>query len=739
MKLFIAEQGILILNVDKSVADLVSCLRAEANDYIPQHFCPEVLQAKVPVSFDGQAKLKIRSCARLRGTSDSPAISEARVRLAKPVRLGLLILLLGVAGFAQQGTKDLSQASLEELTNIQVYSASKHMQYASEAPSSVTVVTADEIQKYGYRTLADILQSVRGFYITYDRDYSYVGVRGFGRPGDWNSRILLLVDGHRINDNVLGHAMLGTEFLVDVDLIERVEIIRGPSSSLYGADAFFAVINVITRKPSQLKGLELSFEPASFGAYKGRASYGGQYRGVDMLLSGTFYDSQGQTLFYPQFKSPATNGVTRNTDDENSQHIQAAISFRGFTLQGLFSARDRGVSTASFGTVFNDPRTRNFDNHQYFDLGYQYSLGEKWELTAQTSYDQARLQAPRALPTGLPDGSTTVDTFSFRGNWWDSEVKLSGTLLEKHKIILGTEITDNLRQDQGDYTPIGNVFAAEPASSRIWALYGQDEFAITHRLTLSAGLRYDHYSNFGGTTNPRLGLIYHLFQPTTLKLLYGTAFRAPQPFEITPGFGPFYEDNLGLKPETIRSVEGVVEQELGQYFRLSGSVFRNSIDNLISLQTDSLNGQLVYRNSDKADAMGVEVELDGHWAGGLQARASYSYTTAHDPLANEILPNSPQHLAKLNLTVPVVQRRLFASLDAQYTSARGTLLENTVSGFPIFNVTLLGHALGKHLDLSTSVYNLLDKKYFDPGRPEDVQDAIQQDGRSFRIKITSRF
>src|ERR1700730_11655721 len=216
-----------------------------------------------------------------------------------PARLWWMIFLLfGLTAAAQQGTKDLGEASLEELGTIQVYSASKHMQNASDAPSSVTVITADEIQEYGYRTLADILQSVRGFYITSDRDYSFVGVRGFGRLGDWNPRILLLIDGHRVNNNILGQAMIGTEFLLDVDLIERIEIIRGPNSSLYGADAFFAVINVITRTPPQLKGVELSLTPASFGTYQGRASYGGQYKGVDMLLSGTFYNSRGQTFFY---------------------------------------------------------------------------------------------------------------------------------------------------------------------------------------------------------------------------------------------------------------------------------------------------------------------------------------------------------------------------------------------------------------------------------------------------------
>ena len=446
-----------------------------------------------------------------------------------------------------QSARDLGDVSLQELGNIQVYSASKHLQNASDAPSSVTVITADEIQKYGYRTLAEILQSVRGFYVTYDRDYAFVGVRGFGRLGDWNSRVLLLIDGHRINNNVDGQAMIGTEFMVDVDLIERVEIIRGPSSSLYGADAFLAVINVITRKASQSKGAEVVFAPGSFGTYQGRATYSSQYRGIGVMLSGTFENSRGQTLFFPQFNSPATNnGVTQNTDYESFQHVLATLSYGGFTLQGMFSARDKGVPTGYFGTVFNDPRTANLDYHQYFDLSYQHAIGEKWEVAARSSYDEVRLQAPLAYATGLPDGSTTVDTFSFRGNWWDSEAKLSGTLFEKHRITVGTEITDNVRQDQGDFTPLDGSFVLDPASSVVWALYGQDEFAVVRNLTLSAAVRYDQYSSFGGTTNPRLGLIYHLFHPTTVKLLYGTAFRAPEPFELAPDLGSFYNDDVQL-------------------------------------------------------------------------------------------------------------------------------------------------------------------------------------------------
>jgi outer membrane receptor for ferrienterochelin and colicins len=654
--------------------------------------------------------------------------------------IAFFLSILSGAVSAQQSTADLTTKSLEDLMNIQVYAASKHEQSASDAPSSVTVITADEIQKYGYRSLADILESVRGFYVTYDRDYSFVGVRGFGRLGDSNNRILVLIDGHQINDNVFGEPYLGTEFLVDVDLIDRVEIIRGPSSSLYGADAFLAVINVITRKAPQLKGFELSFAPASFGTYDGRASYGGQYRGVDLMLSGTFYNSVGETLFFPQFDSAATNyGITRNTDYESFQHILATINFHGFTFQALFSGRDKGVPTAYYGALFNDPRTQNFDHHQYFDLSYQHSLADSWNLTARTSYDRATLRAPVAYSTGLPDGSTTVDTYSFAGAWWNTEIKANRTLFKKHEVTFGTQITDNLQQDQGDYTAIGNVFVPDSASSVIWALYAQDEFAIAHNLTLSAGLRYDHYSYFGGTTNPRLGLIYHPFRATTLKLLYGTAFRAPEPFELTPDYGPFYDDNLQLKPETIRSVEGVVEQALGQHFAVAGSVFRNWIDNLISVETNPADGQSIYENSGQVNATGVEVELDGRFAGGLQGRASYSYTATSEPLTSETLPNSPRQLGKLNVSAPVVRQWLFASVDAQYTSPVQTLAANTLSGFSVFNVTLLGHTLGKHLDVSGSVYNIFDKKYFDPGRPEDPEDAIQQDGRNFRIKITGRF
>src|SRR5204863_6058936 len=222
---------------------------------------------------------------------------------------GLALLCMAAASWAVEAqpapakTVEPTDISLEELVKMEipiVEGASKYKQKTTEAPASVTIITADEVKKYGYRTLADILNSVPGLYISDDRQNARLGVRGV-ISRDYNSRVLLLVDGHRINNSLSDGAPIGTEFILDVDLIDRVEIIRGPGSSLYGNNAFFGVINVITRKGGDMTrhGAEVSGEGGSFDTYKGRATSGNKVQnGLEMLLSGSIYDSAGQRQLY---------------------------------------------------------------------------------------------------------------------------------------------------------------------------------------------------------------------------------------------------------------------------------------------------------------------------------------------------------------------------------------------------------------------------------------------------------
>ncbi|GAB4389016.1 MAG: hypothetical protein Kow0025_11800 [Thermodesulfovibrionales bacterium] len=200
-----------------------------------------------------------------------------------------------------------------------VFSASKYEQKATQAPSSVSIVTADEIRKYGYRTFSEVLQSIRGFQVTNDRNYIYLGIRGFGLPADYNNRVLILVDGHPINEAVYDSTLLGAAFPVEVDLIDRVEVVRGPSSSLYGNSAFFGVINVITKDGRHLRGAQVSGEAGSLRTYKGMATYGTRLNsGLEVLVSASSLGSRGEdSLFYPEFDDPATNdGVAEGRDYE---------------------------------------------------------------------------------------------------------------------------------------------------------------------------------------------------------------------------------------------------------------------------------------------------------------------------------------------------------------------------------------------------------------------------------------
>src|ERR1700732_3736591 len=221
-----------------------------------------------PANAAGKSK---RFCTGLSCADMQPPVKQ----LFSIVILSLLFLVSSTCARAQNNSASpsLLDKSLEELMNIQidtVYGVSRFRQKVTEAPASVTIVTSEEIQKYGYRTLADILRNVPGFYVTYDRNYSYLGLRGYGPPGDYNSRIAVLIDGHRLNDNLYDGALIGTEFPIDVDLIERVEVIRGPNSSLYVASAFLGVVSVITKRGKDMPGVSVAGEVASYGTYKGR-------------------------------------------------------------------------------------------------------------------------------------------------------------------------------------------------------------------------------------------------------------------------------------------------------------------------------------------------------------------------------------------------------------------------------------------------------------------------------------
>jgi len=655
------------------------------------------------------------------------------------------MLCVGAMKAQEPSQIELNKMSIEELAKLKVnsvYGASKFLQKAAEAPSSVTVVTAEEIQKYGYRTLADVLRSVRSFYVIYDRNYSYVGVRGLSRPGDYNARILFLLDGHRVNDNIFDGAYVATEFPVDVDLIDRIEIIRGPSSSVYGTGAFVAVINVITKRGRDLNASEVSTEAGSWNTYKGRASYGDRFdNGLETLLSASFYNSQGhKSLFFPEFDSPATNnGVAQNADGDQSYSVFSDIIYRDFNIHVVQASRTKHIPTASFGTVFNDPRTRTTDARGYVDMQYRHLFGN-WETLGRVSYDwydYHGIYVTDYSGSGIPPFTENYDAAN--GTWWDFQGDASRIFFKRHRVTLGSEFRQDLQQQQLNYDiqPYF-LYLNDHRSARVLAFYFQDQFSIRKNLALVAGLRSDWHGKFGNTLSPRLGLVLSLTPNTDVKAIFSQAFRAPNSYES------FYDGNYSntanpsLRPEKIRTWELDVEHRFGKRYYASGAGFLNRFDDLIVQQIDPITGRPVYTNSTAAQTKGIELEVGAKWARRLEAAISHSLQDSRNVVTGNVLTNSPKQLTKVNLSFPLMEKKLFAGIDAQYTSKRRTIAQTELGGFFLMNLTFFTRKLTENADVSASLYNLFDKRFGDSGGLEHVQTSIPQDGRSFRVKLSYR-
>jgi iron complex outermembrane receptor protein len=320
------------------------------------------------------------------------------------------------------------------------------------------------------------------------------------------------------------------------------------------------------------------------------------------------------------------------------------------------------------------------------------------------------------------------------GEWWGAELQFTKRLWDRHVITLGTEFRDDFRQEEH--------VSGQQAISRTRESHGvylQGDFAIVTNLHLNAGARYDQYGDFDPSFDPRVALIYNPFTGSTLKAIYGTAFRAPNFSELSDSR---FQD---IKPEEITGYELVYEQQIGRHFRSSVSGFYNEMDSLIVFDSGS------FTNFD-ANTKGVELALEAFWTNGIRGRISYSFQDTRNDSISWEMPDSPNHMVKFDLTVPLYKDKIFAGAEFLFVSDRRSLhnttdafgqpitVQGTEAGsYGLINLTLFSRDLIKNLEFSASLYNLLDRHYVDPASHFHVQDTIEQDGRSFRLKLTYRF
>lgn len=658
-----------------------------------------------------------------------------------PLVRGLLAAALALLASSPTRANDATAAA-DELAEVlaqpviggsRLAAASKYEQDAVESPSIVYVRTGGEIRAQGYRTLAEVLESLPGVHLRQDRSYTYVGVRGIERPGDYSSRLLLLIDGVRANEAIYDSATAGREFPLDVGLIDRVEFIPGPGSVLYGSNAVLGVVNIVTRTASQLPGALASLELASTARRKLTASWGGDLGPARVLLGLASERSRGHdSLYFAPYDSPENNhGLAVGLDGERNDKLFAKARWGELSLTAALSERLKADPTGAYGVLFNT-RSDSLDRYALADLNYGHRWGESQEVYARVGVAGYGYRGYGIYGTAQAPVPAQTQSDS---RWLSGELRYVWSGWQGHRILLGTEFQDNWRQRlySADLAPPWQVYTDITTHSSRYSVFVNDEWQIAPPVRLNLGLRRDHQLDGSFTTTPRLAVSWSAAPQWNFKLQRGSAFREPNVSETS------YQDsgqatNANLRVEALRSTELTALWRPTNRFDASATWYRLDLSDSINF-IDLPNGQQVYANTGNARARGLELEATLQWSSDLRLRGSWSRQSTRDLGSGAVLSDSPRSVSKLMVTQAGPWPGSTLGLNVLRIGERLTLTGERLDPYLRLNAQLNVAPPGARWSVGFGVYNLAGARYADPGGPEHLEDSLAQDGRQFRAQF----
>jgi len=648
-------------------------------------------------------------------------------RRLKPLIL-CLTLLLGNRAFA--GSGDLAAVPFDQLVQTEVVSGSSLVRQISDSPSAVAIVTADDIRAYGYRTIAEVIGSMRGLYTTSDRRYEYMGGRGFGAPGDYTGRIMVLIDGYVTQDSLFNQAYIEESGLLDLALVERVEYVPGTGSVTYGNNAMLGIINIVTRKGADFNTLQLSGEAGSHDTYRQRATFGKRLEnGADILLSASAMQSQGQNLYFPAYDTPSNNhGWANGIDDERNKRFFGKFSYEGFTVEVAHVDRHKTVPTKPMKlAVFNTPFIID-DENSYLNASYEADLSLQLYSSSRFYLGRYAYDSQRTINDPTPNAQR-----KHRAEWWGADQKFVGKWFANHSIMFGAEYRSDYSQylSRSYFYPDGRIDSASSVkdtySRNTASVYLADEYRFHERWRLNFGVRYDKASDLEGNWSPRVALIYQPTFRTTLKASYSEAFRMPNADDRS-----FYRSEAA--PEYVAASEFVVQHDLGRQKRITGSLYEYRRSRQ-QVYVDDLGRYAPIGNS---LARGMELEFEARWDNGIRARSSGAWQNASDTNGRDAV-NSPNVLGKFQISAPLPWDAVRAGLEAQYLGSRLTAERRRLGGVALANLTFSSERKWHGLSASFSVRNLFDRDYevVSPftWAPGTGIDALRMDGRTYWFQV----
>jgi len=638
-----------------------------------------------------------------------------------------LALATVTASAHSSGQEDLVALPLDQLLGMEVSGASKFSTIRAHTPAAVTVVTGEEIRALGLRSLSDVLSTIKGVMMTDDRTYGYIGVRGFYAPGDYNTRVLMLINGNRVNDALFDQAYLGSEFPLDLENIEKIEYIPGQGSAVYGANALFAVINVVTRHPRQSAGFEAFASTGSFGSRNATMS------GMTQVgTKGVVRWSASETRQHGE-DITSKGALVKDGDRLRRTNLMVDARWGDLSFTAIHSAREKGMPVM-LSSVPGDNRAVSYDYTSLMNLSWEHIT-----QSGDTALVRVFANSYSYLGRYLLDGEVPFYNEDIsRARWWGAEARWTTARLKNHKITVGAEMqmTPLLGMRNADLEPVFVQYLDIRNKSNRAAVFAEDQITLSPTWTLDAGVRMDHLKGVDKEVSSRVALMWRPKDNFVTKLIYGTAYRPPNDFEAkyeVPGTGGF-RANQNLGPETVRGIEWNIEWSPSPTDSLNFSVFRNKASSLIAQEYLGEIETYQFQNLGAVTARGVEVEWQHGWNNGARLRTNVSHTQARDHgAAVQVATYAPRYLANAMLIMPVTSG-ITAGVWWHAESKRGA-----ARGFSRTAVSLSSPIRPGQWNWTLRAANLFDRAYDAPGTDIEALPTIAQPRRSIELRIGREF
>jgi outer membrane cobalamin receptor len=639
----------------------------------------------------------------------------------------LSCLFFSVTARATDDTGSDVQALLDE--NI-VTTASKSLETGTTAPATSTSITAEDLRRYGIHSLDEAIDFLSLGVVTANplRDPD-IGSRGVLMTGDHGNHILLLINGHAVNEPLYGSAQFGRGMGVPFEMIDHLEVVIGPGSVLYGSSAMFGVINVITKRAKDFVGTHLIAETEVGKSYRVAAGAGYQLgRETELTLGVGYYAQKGPTFtFGPQnfgiddvngapiittYKGPATGIWEGKARESYYGYVPSALlrlSSGNLEINLRGSTYKRSAPYAAYLSPvpgdFDYPDNYDLDRSASADIAYRFRPTSVLEISARVygdTFDTQKIYTSSTRSNCIyRDTSPCLYHFIGISQWAGTELQGSFNWLQDSSLVtlVGADFrlvsvqakqdvqnADTLayRESSSNVIPAGNEKIEE-----VLGAYLQQTWTPSSWFALNAGARIDASERYDPVVSPRLAANFSAWQGGTIKLIYAEAFRAPSWNEAqSRNVNLLAADDL--RPERVRNVEGLLEQKLGAQ-RLLFGVFRSWWTDLIDLHRItpeeyarlSAEGKLPsllsfsaqqYRNISSIDNFGLNARVEGSFDNGkvhYGLNGTAAFTSQADP------EFGASH-------APAVTPQLFGNARLAYELGEG---------YPI--IGLAGHFLGK--------------------------------------------